>query len=74
MNRFIDFIETCTYTYLGHQKKLLDFGDIYLIFKVRGSNITLRKKACLYSIVSTKWPDFDENDTDTSLGKQTRFR
>ena len=50
MNRKMNFIETCTDTYLGQPKQIISFGDLDFIYKVTRD---MYKKACLYSIFLT---------------------
>ena len=65
MNRWMDLNKTCTDTCFGQPKKLLDFHDLDLIFKVTRSYNYEKKPSALPALyLMIQWPDFDQTGTD----------
>ena len=71
----MEFDQTSTDTLLGSGKKWLDFGDLYLVFKVTpalwNSNFDRKKSLCAHYILN-QWLEFYQTSTDTSLGHEKK--
>ena len=61
----MDLIETCTDTYLGHPKRIVRFWRPRPYLQGHQGH----KKGLSVLYLPHQWPDFDQTDTDTSLGR-----